>query len=212
MLLIRRIVRPAAPGGRSLRPRHTSQGELAHIKKKPGDRSLQTRRLNHVLDISCSGEYPPRCFRGRLSMGKDRVSLGATAVLVSLFTASLAFAEVKTITATGEYRMGDNDTRTDGKRLALLDAKRLALEQAGIYLESVTEVKNLQVSHDELRRAYTAGIIEVLEQTSTSTMEGQQHVIRVAVQPPHGWEGAVRVATSSGGGGTVRAWRLSSDS
>ncbi len=27
--------------------------------------------------------------------------------------------------------MGDNDTRTDAKRLALLNAKRLALEQAG---------------------------------------------------------------------------------
>ena len=68
-----------------------------------------------------------------------------------------AVAEVRTLTATGEYRMGDNDTRTDAKRLALLDAKRLALEQAGTYLESVTEVKNLQVSRDELR-AYTAGI------------------------------------------------------
>lgn len=28
---------------------------------------------------------------------------------------------------------GDNDTRTDEKRPALLDAKRLALEQAGTY-------------------------------------------------------------------------------
>lgn len=76
--------------------------------------------------------------------------------------------------------MGDNDTRTDAKRLALLDAKRLALEQAGTYLESITEVKNLQVTHDELR-AYTAGIIEVLEQKTTSLMEGQQQVVRVEV-------------------------------
>jgi len=113
-------------------------------------------------------------------MGKDRISLGATAVLVSLFTASLAFAEVKTITATGEYRMGDNDTRTDAKRLALLDAKRLALEQAGTYLESVTEVKNLKVSHDELR-AYTAGIVEVIEQSTRDVMEGATHIIRVEV-------------------------------
>jgi hypothetical protein len=40
-------------------------------------------------------------------------------------------AEVRTITATGEYRMGDNDTRTDAKRLALLDAKRPPLNKRG---------------------------------------------------------------------------------
>ena len=106
--------------------------------------------------------------------------LQAHILLCGLLISGYAAAEVRTITATGEYRMGDNDTRTDAKRLALLDAKRLALEQAGTYLESVTEVKNRQVSHDELR-AYTAGIIEVLEQATTSVMEGQQQVIRVAV-------------------------------
>ena len=51
---------------------------------------------------------------------------------------STATAEVRTLTATGEYRMGDNDTKTDAKRLALLDAKRLALEQVGTYLEGIT--------------------------------------------------------------------------
>ena len=76
--------------------------------------------------------------------------------------------------------MGDNDTRTDAKRLALLDAKRLALEQAGTYLESITEVKNLQVTHDELR-AYTAGIIEVIEQATKDVMEGATHIVRVEV-------------------------------
>ncbi len=89
-------------------------------------------------------------------------------------------AEVRTITATGEYRMGDNDTRTDAKRLALMDAKRLALEQAGTYLESVSEVKHLQVSRDEIR-TYAAGIVEVKEQTVGSKMEGETTVVRVDV-------------------------------
>ncbi len=64
------------------------------------------------------------------------------AVLLCLTSVANASAEIRTISATGEYRMGDNDTRTDAKRLALLDAKRLALEQAGTYIESITEVKN----------------------------------------------------------------------
>ena len=82
-----------------------------------------------------------------------------------------ALAEIHTITAGGEYRMGDNDTRTDAKRLALLDAKRLALEQAGIYIEGVTEVKNFDLAKEEMR-AYTAGIVEVVEQTTRTVMEG----------------------------------------
>ncbi len=85
------------------------------------------------------------------------------------------------MTATGEYRMGDNDTRTDAKRLALLDAKRLALERVGTFLEGVTEVKNFGLSRDEIR-AYTAGIVEVVEQATRTEMEGQTTVVRVDVQ------------------------------
>jgi hypothetical protein len=101
-------------------------------------------------------------------------------ILITSVIASPVLAEIKTISATGEYRMGDNDTRTDAKRLALLDAKRLALERVGTYLESVTEVNNLQVSHDELR-AYTAGIVEVSEQAIKDVMKGATHIIHVEV-------------------------------
>lgn len=95
-------------------------------------------------------------------------------------TPSPAVADVRTLTATGEYRMGDNDTKTDAKRLALLDAKRLALEQVGTYLEGVTEVKNLSVTKDEIR-SYTAGIVEVVEQATRTTLEGETTVVRVDV-------------------------------
>lgn len=102
------------------------------------------------------------------------------AVAIVFCLAGPAFSEVRTITATGEYRMGDNDTRTDAKRLALLDAKRLALEQAGVYIESITEVKNLDLANEEIR-AYTAGIVEVVEQATRTTMEGEATIVRVDV-------------------------------
>ena len=114
-----------------------------------------------------------------------RQSLGVLAGLAILtvwawLPPGAAVAEVRTLTATGEYRMGDNDTKTDAKRLALLDAKRLALEQVGTYLEGVTEVKNLSVTKDEIR-SYTAGIVEVTEQTTRTTLEGETTVVRVDV-------------------------------
>jgi tetratricopeptide (TPR) repeat protein len=102
---------------------------------------------------------------------------------VALLCAALAdpaLADIRTITTTGEYRMGDNDTRADAKRLALLDAKRLALEQVGTYLEGVTEVKNLRVTKDDIR-TYTAGIVEVTEQATRDVMEGATHIVRVDV-------------------------------
>jgi tetratricopeptide (TPR) repeat protein len=110
------------------------------------------------------------------------ISLIVMAVMMGtiLLAVSPTQAEVRTITATGEYRMGDNDTRTDAKRLALLDAKRLALEKTGTYLEGVTEVKNLQVTRDEIK-TYTAGIAEVLEQDTKTIHEGETTVVRVDV-------------------------------
>ncbi len=108
-----------------------------------------------------------------------RIGFALLAAWLVLLPAA-ASAEVRTLTASGEYRMGDNDTKTDAKRLALLDAKRLALEQVGTYLEGVTEVKNLSVTRDEIR-SYTAGLVEVVEQATRTTLEGETTVVRVDV-------------------------------
>lgn len=69
---------------------------------------------------------------------------------------------VEEIEVTGRYYLGDNDTRIDGHRLALMDAKRTALEKAGTYVESISEVKDFQLTRDDIR-TYTAGIVEVTE-------------------------------------------------
>jgi tetratricopeptide (TPR) repeat protein len=101
-------------------------------------------------------------------------------MVVVWFGPAQVHAEIRTITATGEYRMGDNDTKTDAKRLSLLDAKRQALEKVGSYLEGVTEVRNLSVTKDEIR-SYTAGIVEVTEQSTRTMLEGETTVVRVDV-------------------------------
>lgn len=53
--------------------------------------------------------------------------------------------------AEGEYRLGDRDTREDAKKYALDEAKRKIVEQAGVYIESYTEVNNFQVSQDKIK-------------------------------------------------------------
>jgi hypothetical protein len=86
-------------------------------------------------------------------------------------------AAVRVVTASGEYRMGDHDTRADAVRLAIEAAKRQALEQVATYLESVTEVKNLDVTRDDIR-TYTAGIVLVLNQEISTRLEGETVVIQ----------------------------------
>jgi hypothetical protein len=83
---------------------------------------------------------------------------------------------VRIVTASGEYRMGDHDTRADAVRLAIEAAKRDALEQVATYIESVTEVKNLDVTRDDIR-TYTAGIVMVLNQQVNTRLEGETVVI-----------------------------------
>lgn len=87
-------------------------------------------------------------------------------------------AEVRVVTGTGEHRMNDHETKTDGIRLATEQAKKQALEQVASYLENVTVVRNLDVTRDELR-SYTAGMVLVLDHHVTATLDGEVVVVRV---------------------------------
>lgn len=102
--------------------------------------------------------------------------LVALFVILSLWPA-VTLAEVRVVTAQGEHRMGDRDTKEDAIRLATEVAKRNALEQVAVYLESVTIVDGLDVTKDEIR-TYTAGIVLVLEQATNTTLDGDIIVVR----------------------------------
>ena len=105
-------------------------------------------------------------------------SLSFFALFVSLSVwPAVTLAEVRVVTAQGEYRMGDRDTREDAIRLATEAAKRNALEQVAVYLESITIVDGLDVTKDEIR-TYTAGLVLVLEQETNTTLDGDIIVVR----------------------------------
>lgn len=85
-------------------------------------------------------------------------SMVACIVLTGLLNKSVN-AEIKVIAADSSYIMGDNDSKIDARRIATQEAKRKALEIAGTYIESFTEVKNMALTKDEIK-AYTAGVVE----------------------------------------------------
>jgi len=104
------------------------------------------------------------------------LSLFTLFVILSVWPA-VTLAEVRVVTAQGEYRMGDRDTREDAIRLATEAAKRNALEQVAVYLESITIVDGLDVTKDEIR-TYTAGLVLVLEQETNTTLDEDIIVVR----------------------------------
>jgi uncharacterized membrane protein YgcG len=91
---------------------------------------------------------------------------------------SPASAEVRVVSAQGEYRMGDRDTKEDAMRLATEAAKRHALEQVATYLESVTTIEGVDITKDEIR-TYSAGLVLVLDQQTNLTLEGDTVVLTV---------------------------------
>ncbi len=97
-----------------------------------------------------------------------------------LLTGSPARADIRIVSAEGEHRLAAGETRAEAVRLATEQAKSAALEQVATYLESVTVVRNLDVTRDELR-SYTAGTVLVLDQRVTTDVDSGATVIRVTL-------------------------------
>ena len=111
-----------------------------------------------------------------LLISSPSLRLFALFVILSVWP-TVTLAEIRVVTAQGEHRMGDRDTRENAIRLATEAAKRNALEQVAVYLESITIVDGLDVTKDEIR-TYTAGLVLVLEQETNTTLDGDTVVVR----------------------------------
>ena len=97
---------------------------------------------------------------------------------ITLGYAESGRAEVRVVTGIGDHRMNDRETKADAIRLATEQAKKQALEQVASYLESVTVVRDLDVTQDEIR-SYTAGMVLVLDQQVKTELDGDDVTIRV---------------------------------
>jgi hypothetical protein len=92
-------------------------------------------------------------------------------LVLSLAVPALASAQVQTFTATHTYILGDRDSKEDARQRCLLETKRKILEQAGVYIESASEVKDLQLTKDTIT-SFTAAVMQVKD---TKEEVGFQH-------------------------------------
>ena len=84
-----------------------------------------------------------------------------------LFFFSTANASARTVTFEKEYtyQASEIDSKVSSRAIALEQIKRLLLEELGTYLISETEVKNFQLTKDQVT-VLTAGIVraEILQE------------------------------------------------
>ncbi len=80
-------------------------------------------------------------------------------LVIACFSPIQTYAEIKVVESESTYIMGDNDSKVEARRIATQEAQRKALELAGTYVESLTQIKNYQLTKDEIK-SYTAGVLE----------------------------------------------------
>ena len=101
-----------------------------------------------------------------------------TAIVAAMFLLMpVVNAEIQTYTGTGEYRMGDSDTPKSAERGAKEKALRDALERAGVYVGSYSEVEDAELVTDKII-SRTGAVLKVLD----TKIVWDGFLVRVTVQ------------------------------
>ncbi len=108
------------------------------------------------------------------------LTLGCLALFLLLPLA--AFAEVQTVEADGYYTVGDGaeENFSVARERAKADAMKRAAEQAAVYVEAFTEVKNHKLTASEVR-TLAAKVLSVETAAFENTAEGNVFKIRCHV-------------------------------
>ncbi len=86
-----------------------------------------------------------------------KLALFTAALLIVILIPFSSFAQKKTFIKEYFYQASDEDSKNSSRVIAIREVKRLLMEELGSYLESHTEVRNFQLTRDQVT-AITAGI------------------------------------------------------
>ena len=114
---------------------------------------------------------------------KKFLSAMAAFLIGGSFFIPTANAEVKMYTGEGEYLMNDFETPDIAKQRAKARAERNAQEQAGVYLESYSHMKNFELLNDEII-TISSGILKILDVQYNQNLvaDGKGILIQVTIK------------------------------
>ncbi len=94
---------------------------------------------------------------------------------------AVSSAETNIFAEMHKYIMGDNDSKNDARRICFLEAKRKILDRAGVYIESRTDVKNYQLTKDEIS-AYSGALLKVSIEREEWKLAGENMAVILSVK------------------------------
>lgn len=100
-----------------------------------------------------------------------RFFVGIAVLVCWLVAAAVAGAAPQMIRATGVYVMGDNDSPKIAKDAARQEAMRSAVEQAGVYVESYSRTRNMELTEDDVR-VISGAVLKVTDERATPELVG----------------------------------------
>jgi len=102
---------------------------------------------------------------------KIRLQIIVGCIIWSLLFSHVAYAGLVTFEKEYHYQASEFDSKASSRTLALEQIKKLLLEEIGTYLISETEVKNFQMTKDQIT-TFTAGIVrtEILDEKWDGTI------------------------------------------
>ena len=100
-------------------------------------------------------------------------------LIIATFQISSVKAEVKSFQANGFYIMNDAETVDTAQQVALKEAERTIVEQAGVYIESYTKVKNNHIVSDEIL-SLASSIIKITHKTFENKVDEQGNIQVIA--------------------------------
>ena len=109
--------------------------------------------------------------------------LAALLAAGTLFFSATADAEIKTYEGSDEYIMSEFETIDIAKQRAKQKAERVAIESAGVFVESSTEVVNMMVTKDEIF-TMAGGILKIVDvqYKLTPLDDGKSLIVRATVK------------------------------
>lgn len=86
-------------------------------------------------------------------------------------TALPVLAAPQVIRASGTYIMGDNDSPKIARDAARQEAMRVAVEKAGVYVESYSKTKNMELTEDEVK-TISGAVLKVIDEDAVPELKG----------------------------------------
>ena len=102
-------------------------------------------------------------------------------IFILLIFSPKIYSQTETVYASYRYIMGDNDSKNKAKKICFQEAKRLCLEKAGTYIESITEIKNYRLTKDEIK-SYSAATLKVEIVSEKTEHTGESMAISMTVK------------------------------